>query len=101
MKIVLSALALAAAVALVPATPTEAATLKHTKAHKPLSGTIYGNQRRIGGYSYHSSDVISVGPTGYRNNPTVTGMYPSGPFDMDGFSEIPKGPFGGTTPYMH
>jgi hypothetical protein len=101
MKFVVSALALAltAMVAVAVVQPAEAATkVAKAKTSKPLSGVIYGNQRRIGGYSYKYSDVISPGS---RTNPAVTGLYESGAIDGDFFFPRPSGPFGGYTPYMH
>lgn len=98
MKFALSALALAAAFALTASGSAEAAKKVYAKPSKPLTGIIYGNQRRPGGYSYKYSDVITPGS---RTNPAVTGLYPSGPLDGDFFYATPHGPFGGYTPYMH
>ena len=100
MKLAFSALALAAALALPAALPTGVAAKSYAakKSYGPLKGMIYGNQRRIGGYSYHYSDVIS---SGSRSNPEVTGLHDSGVIDGDFFFPRPSGPFGGYTPYMH
>ena len=98
-KIAVSAFALAAVSALPAASPADAAPKKYvSQSGQPLKGVIYGKQRRIGGYSYKYSDVITPGS---RSNPAVTGMYPSGAIDGDFFFPRPSGPFGGYTPYMH
>ena len=96
-KYIFLALALLAAVA-VPVASVEAAPKKVYKS-KPLKGVIYGNQRRIGGYSYKYSDVME--PSKFRNSPQATGLHDSGVIDGDFFYPRPTGPFGGYTPYMH
>lgn len=96
-----AAAALSALVVMSAVAPAEAAPKYQTvkaKSGKPLSGVIYGNRRRPGGYSYKYSDVISPGS---RYNPAVTGMHESGAIDGDFFFPRPSGPFGGYTPYMH
>ena len=95
---------LAAILAVTVLQPSEASAqtqkqyAKKYKSNGPLRGTIYGNRRRPGGYSYKYSDVITPGS---RYNPAVTGMYDSGVIDSDFFYPRPSGPFGGYTPYMH
>lgn len=91
------ALALLAAAA-IPVTPADAAPKKAYKS-KPLKGVIYGNQRRIGGYSYKYSDVME--PSKFRNSPQATGLHDSGVIDGDFFYPRPSSPFGGYTPYMN
>ena len=99
MKYVLSALALAVVALSVAAVPASAAGKKNAYSNKPLSGTIYGNRKRIGGYSYKYSDTLSPGS---RNSPAVTGLYPdTGALDGDFFFNTARAPFGGYTPYMH
>jgi hypothetical protein len=104
MKFTIPAIATLAAVLAVATSHPASAAVKHHKhqtasatEHKPLTGTIYGNRRR-GGYSFHKADVISGGPAG---DPAAQGYYPSGGLDDDLFYTMPKGPFGGYTPYMH
>ena len=99
MKYVVLALALAAAASLPRIQPAEAAPKKVYKSKGPLKGVIYGKQRRIGGYSYSYSDVIS--PSKFRNSPVALGLQETGPIDGDFFFPQPRGPFGGYTPYMH
>ena len=92
--------ALASSVAMTAVTPAAEAAPKSAKVSKskPLTGTIYGNRRRPGGYSFKKADVISGGPAG---DPAAQGYYPSGAIDGDFFFPRASGPFGGYTSYMH
>ncbi len=100
MKLTFPALAALAAVLAVAGTQPAEAAPKSAKVSKskPLTGTIYGNRRRPGGYSFKKADVISGGPAG---DPAAQGYYPSGAIDGDFFFPRASGPFGGYTPYMH
>lgn len=98
MKYTFLALALLAAVA-IPVASVEAAPKSKAYKSKPLKGVIYGNQRRIGGYSYKYSDVME--PSKFRNSPYATGLHDSGVIDGDFFYPRASGPFGGYTPYMN
>jgi hypothetical protein len=71
----------------------------YKKSRGPLKGVIYGNRRRVGGYSYSYSDVIRPGR--FANHPAATGLHDSGVIDSDFFYPRPSGPFGGYTPYMN
>ncbi len=98
MKLVLSTLLAAFAISLalpvVSPVPAEAAK----KVYRPLKGTSYYKQRRIGGYSYKYVDGIDTRRFVDRS---MTQQTVAGPFDSGFFFTQPWGPHGGDAPYMH
>ncbi len=98
MKVFLSTLsavvALGLAVSMASSMPAEAAK----KGYKPLKGTIYYKQRRIGGYSYKYVDAIDTRRFVDRS---MTAQSNGGPFDSGFFFTQPWAPHGGDAPYMH
>lgn len=97
MKSAVSTLLVATFLALLPLSSAFAVVKHKHYASHPLKGTIYMT-RRPGGYSYHYVDAIN---TRRFVDPSMTRQTNGGPFDSGFFFETPKGPFGGTTPYMH
>lgn len=97
MKLTRLMIACVALAALLPMQPN-VAEAKTKKASQPLTGIIYGNQRRPGGYKYKYVDGIN---TRKFNDPSLSFRSQGGPFDNGFFFETPRGPFGGYTPYMH
>jgi len=96
MKLRYLLIAATALAAVLPMQPMQAEA--KTKASKPLRGTIYGNQRRVGGYKYKYVDSID---TRKFYDPSMSARSQGGPFDNGFFFESPRAPFGGYTPYMH
>ncbi len=90
----LAAFAMSLALPVVSSMPAEAAK----KVYKPLKGTIYYKQRRIGGYSYKYVDGIDTRRFVDRSMITQS---EGGPFDSGFFFVQPTAPHGGDAPYMH
>jgi hypothetical protein len=69
------------------------------KHHRPLEVTVY-RRRRIGGYSYGTSNTLDTygrSPPPYAN----VRQTPGGPFDSGFFFDSAIGPHGGDSPYLH
>lgn len=97
-KSVLAAVAVAFATSLAFTAATSAPAEAAKKVSRPLKGTIYYKQRRIGGYSYKYVDGIDTRRFVDRS---MTAQSSSGPFDSGFFFTQPWAPHGGDTPYMH
>lgn len=91
---VLAAFAMVFAAMITASVPADAAK----KGYKPLKGTIYYKQRRIGGYSYKYVDAIDTRRFVDRS---MTAQSNAGPFDSGFFFTQPTAPHGGDAPYMH
>jgi hypothetical protein len=75
------------------------AKARNYRKSRPLEVTIYG-RRRIGGYSYKSTDVVNT----YGQSPPPwldVRQTPGGPFDSGFFFDSGMGLHGGNSPYQH
>lgn len=95
---VLAAVAVAFATSLAFTAATSMPAEAAKKVSKPLKGTIYYKQRRIGGYSYKYVDAID---TRRFTDPSMSQQSYGGPFDSGFFFNQPWAPHGGDAPYMH
>lgn len=92
MKLVVLSCLLAVGLMTVPAVSADAAPRREAR---PIQVEVYKRYR--GGYSVRKADTIetrrfvdpSLGPNSQR-----------GPFDNGFFFESPRGPYGGTSPYL-
>jgi hypothetical protein len=79
--------------------PSEVAKARYYRKRRPLEVTIYG-RRRIGGYSFKGTDVVST----YGQSPPPwldVRQTPGGPFDSGFFFDSGMGLHGGNSPYQH
>lgn len=98
MSIRLKALALACVIAtgLVSA-PVVSAEAQEPAKRKPLRVPVYKKHYYRGGYSVRITDTYN---TRRFVDPSIVYQSRGGPFDWAFFFETPRGPYGGTTPYM-
>ena len=76
------------------------AKVRYYRKRGPLEVNIYTRRRRVGGYSYRTTDVVS---THGRSPPPYMDVRqsPGGPFDSGFFFDSGIGPHGGNSPYFH
>jgi hypothetical protein len=76
------------------------AKVRYYRKRGPLEVNIYARRRRVGGYSYRTTDVVS---THGRSPPPYMDVRqsPGGPFDSGFFFDSGIGPHGGNSPYFH
>src|SRR5678815_5613248 len=76
------------------------AKVRYYRKRGPLEVNIYTRRRRVGGYSYRTTDVVSR--HGRSPPPFMDVMLtPGGSFDSGFFFDSGIGPHGGNSPYLH